>query len=127
MANEWACGEVSWQVERAVLEVHRLDDAEVAWHLSATGVGDQLLISGVAIPLAAAVEANLLTPTFIDAPNPLLLEGERGAVRVNAGRLWLRHRTHVSGRVECAWRGASSGRERTCELRVELDVELRFM
>lgn len=120
------------RVSRSILDFYVVRPGEAAWTLVALCEGDheRLLLTGRA-HLPVAQSAYELTCTGVDAPNPLVLDGVPGVLRVTTSTLvvlidqvglgW------VVGKVETEWTAlrASAASLRSFTITVALDAQLR--
>lgn len=105
-------------VFRPMIDFYELGGGEAAWTLVALcdGMHDRVLMTGTAgLPLE--LSGHELRCSFVDAPNPVVLEGEAGALKVRSSTLRIAGLepgfVSVVGAVECEWAASVTGARRS--------------
>ena len=122
------------RVFQPMIDVYRLDEREAAWTLVALCEGHhpRLLLTGT-VNLPVVQNGDPLRCTFVDAPNPIVLNGELGALVVRSSALRLFGREAglvvIDGSVETEWSAkAPAARVARCvfSITVALEAKLRI-
>lgn len=117
---------------RPMIDFYSLDRLKAAWTLVALceGEHDRLLLTGLA-GLPIVKNGDQLRCTSVEAPNPVVLDGERGSLQVCSSDLRLsgheRGLVSVVGTVNAEWRAqAPSVRLVSRPFSITLTLEARF-
>jgi hypothetical protein len=113
-----------------MIDFYPLDAQEAAWTLVAPCEGEhsRLLLTGTA-RLPVDRKEHALRCTFVDAPNPVSIDGTRGTLRVRTSSLCLRGEelglVSVAGTVEAEWTALAPSGGPNQTYTIELSIESR--
>ncbi len=115
-----------------MIDFYRLDSREAAWTLVAPCEGEfqRLLITGTA-GLPIAKDGDHLRCSFVDAPNPVVLDGEAGALQVRSSDLRLYGQelglVSIIGSISTEWTALSLDKDRRpFTITLKLEAKLRI-